>query len=105
MGIRELLSRHLISYARDEKWLHDLMDEKKDRSQLYKKAMKFYINNANDPEFRNIPMQEQYKVIIPAPVGCIESVKSTDSTEDQKEHYEVFEVDPNELISIMNGGH
>lgn len=104
MGIK-ILSRHLISYAKDEKWLHDLMDGKKDRSQLYKKAMQFYINNANDPEFRGIPVQEQYKATPSAPIGIIEG-KHIEATKEEVEDISLgeFQIDPNELMSIMNGG-
>lgn len=67
MGLMELLSRHLISYATDEKWLHDIMDPKKrNRSHLYKKAMIHYILTAGDPEFNNIVIPgDKVKTVTP----------------------------------------
>lgn len=92
--INKILSRHLISYARDEKWLHDLMESKKDKAQLYKKAMRFYIANAGDPEFNNTIIHAK---LAPVTVGYGSVCKFEDVRPED------IEADASEIGNIMNG--
>ena len=74
--------------------------------------MKFYIANANDPEFRCVTVPENIaRVKMPEPIGCI-AKGTTTATDPVKEgwsneegHFpDSFNIDPDELSSIMNGG-
>lgn len=104
MGLIEMLSRHLISYSREEKWLHDLMDSKRDRSGLYKKAIKHYIQTAGDPEFNDtvIPGGQARPIIQPIPPLPSHSTvleAMTLSALSAAKDDEIKAVDPNEITA------
>lgn len=102
MGLMQMfkLSSHLISYKKDEKWLHDLMEGNTGRTVTYKKAMIYYIVNANDPEFRNVTVPGYTP---DAPVQAIDKPINKDPDEWVQSNPTDIQVDPDEVMGIMGG--